>query len=54
MKTKDHSKDMSRFEDNIRMDLREKVCNAVHSIHLAQNRYRWRTLVNMVMDLRAP
>jgi hypothetical protein len=43
-----------RWEDNIKMDLREIVCGDVDWIHLAQDRDRWRALVNMVMNLRVP
>jgi hypothetical protein len=35
---------MRRWEDNIRMDLREIVSEGVDWIHLAQDRDKWRTL----------
>jgi hypothetical protein len=35
-----------RWEDNIRMDLREIRCEGVYWIHLAQERDQWRALVN--------
>jgi hypothetical protein len=38
-----------RWEDNIKMDLGD-----VDWIHLAQNRDRWRALVNTLMNLRVP
>jgi hypothetical protein len=41
-----------RWEDEIRMDLREFVCGSVDWIQLAQDRDRWRALVNTVMNLR--
>jgi hypothetical protein len=41
-----------RWEDGIKMDLREIGCGGVEWIHLAQDRYRWRTVVNAVMNLR--
>ena len=42
-----------RWVDNIRMDLQEVGCG--HDwIRLAQDRYRWRTLVSAVMNLRVP
>jgi hypothetical protein len=41
-----------RWEDNIKMDLREIVCGDVDWIHWAQDRDRWRALVNTVMNLR--
>jgi hypothetical protein len=43
-----------RWEDNMKMDLQEVGCGGVHLICLAQNRERWRTLVNAVMNLRVP
>jgi hypothetical protein len=38
--------------DNIKMELLEIGVNVVDWIGLAQDRYRWRTLVNSVMNLR--
>jgi hypothetical protein len=43
-----------RWIDNIKMDLLEMVLGGVGWIGLAQDRYRWRALVNSVMNLRAP
>jgi hypothetical protein len=43
-----------RWIDNIEMDLLEIGVNVVDWIGLAQNRYRWRALVNTVMNLRVP
>jgi len=42
-----------RWEDNIKMDLRE-VGGVGDWMELAQDRDRWRALVNMVMKLRVP
>ena len=42
-----------RWEDNIKMDLRE-VGGGGDSMELAQDRDRWRALVNTVMNLRVP
>jgi hypothetical protein len=42
----------SRWEDGIRMDLREIGWGSVERIQLAQDRDRWLALVNMVMNLR--
>jgi hypothetical protein len=43
-----------RWEDNIKMDLWEIGFGDVDWIHLAQDRDRWRALVNTVMNLRVP
>jgi hypothetical protein len=40
--------------DNIKMELLEIGLNVVDWIDLAQDRYRWRALVNSVMNLRVP
>jgi hypothetical protein len=37
---------------NVRMDLQEVGCGSMDWIGLAQDRDRWRTLVNAVMNLR--
>jgi hypothetical protein len=41
-----------RWEDGIRMDLREIGLGCVDWIRLAQDRVRWRAVVNAVMNLR--
>jgi len=41
-----------RWEDGIRMDLREIGWGSVEWIQLAQDRDRWQALVNMVMNLQ--
>jgi hypothetical protein len=43
-----------RWTDNIKMDLLEIGLSVVNWIGLAQDRYRWRALVNAVMNLRIP
>jgi hypothetical protein len=43
-----------RWMDNIKMDLLEIRLGGVDWIGLAQDRYRWRPLVNSVMNLRIP
>ena len=43
-----------RWEDNIKMDIREVGCGGMEWIDLAQDRDRWRALVNAVMNLRVP
>jgi hypothetical protein len=43
-----------RWEDNIKMYLREMGMEDVDWILWAQDRDRWRALVNTVMNLRVP
>jgi hypothetical protein len=43
-----------RWQDNIRIDLWEIGWAVVGWMHLAQDRYQWRALVNTVMSLRVP
>jgi len=43
-----------RWEDNIEMDLQEVGCGCMDRIELAEDRDRWRTLVNAVMNLPVP
>jgi hypothetical protein len=43
-----------RWEDNIKMDLQELGGGRGNWMELAQVRDRWRTLVSMVRDFRAP
>jgi hypothetical protein len=43
-----------RWVDNIRMDLGEVGWRDVDCIGLAQDRNRWRALVNSVLNLRVP
>jgi hypothetical protein len=41
-------------QKDLKMDLREKGWNDMNWIDLAQDRDRWRALVNTVMNLRVP
>jgi hypothetical protein len=43
-----------RWEDNIKMDLREVGWGGMDWINLAQDRDKWRALVSAVMNLRVP
>jgi hypothetical protein len=43
-----------RWEDNIKMDLREIGIDGANWIQLAQDRIQWRAFVNTVMNLRVP
>ena len=45
---------MRGWEDNINMDLDVVECWGMDWIELAQDRDRWRALVNAVMNLRVP
>ena len=41
-----------RWKDNIKMDLQEVGCGGMDWIGMAQDRDRWRALLNAVMNLR--
>jgi len=41
-----------RWKDSIKMDFQEVGCGDIDWIRLAQDRDRWRALVNVVMKLR--
>ena len=43
-----------RWEDNIKIDHQELGCGGMDWIELAQDRDRWRAVVNVVMNLQVP
>jgi hypothetical protein len=43
-----------RWENNIKIHLRETGWNGVDWIHLTQDRDQWKALVNTVMNLGVP
>jgi hypothetical protein len=43
-----------RWEDNMKMGLREVGCGCMDWIDVAQKRDRWRAFVNAVMKIRVP
>jgi len=42
------------MKDNIKMDVQEVGCEGMDWLDLSQDRDRWQTLVNAVMNLRVP
>jgi hypothetical protein len=43
-----------KWQDNIKLDLREIRINEANWIQLAQDRVQWQALVNTVLDLQVP
>jgi hypothetical protein len=43
-----------RWENNVKMDLQEVGCGGMDWFELAQDRDRWQSLVNAVMNLGVP
>jgi hypothetical protein len=43
-----------RWDDNIKIDLQEVGYRSMDWIELAQDRDRWRAVVNAIMNLRVP
>ena len=43
-----------RWEDNIKMYIKEVGCRVMDWIELAHDRDRWRAVVNVVMNIRIP
>jgi hypothetical protein len=48
------ARDCCRWEDNIKLDLRELGIDGANWIQLAQDRVQWWACMNMVMNLRVP
>jgi hypothetical protein len=49
-----HGRPKRRWEDNSKIDLQEVGCGGVVWIQLAQDRDKWRALVNAVINIRVP
>jgi len=43
-----------RWDDNIKTGIQEVGCKVMDRIDVAQDRDRWRALVNAIMNLRVP
>jgi hypothetical protein len=54
LRERDHLDDPGVEEDNITMDLQEVGNGGIEWIKLAQDRDRWRALVNAIMNLWVP
>jgi len=54
LRERDHLEDLHKWEDNIKMDLQEVVCEVMGWIDLAQDRGRWQSLVNAIVNLQIP
>jgi hypothetical protein len=55
LRAREHLEDTGRrWEDNIKMDLQEVGWRGMNWIDLAEDRDRWGTLVNAVMNPRIP
>jgi hypothetical protein len=54
LRERDHLELRRRWEDNIQMDLQGVGCRGMDWFQLAQDRDRWRALVNAVMNLQVP
>jgi len=49
-----HGRTRRRWEENVKMEFQKVGCGDMDSIELAQDRKRWRALVNGVMNYRVP
>jgi len=54
LKGRHHTQHRNRWEDNIRMDLREIGWEGVDWIHVGEDRDWWQAVLNMVMNLQVP
>jgi hypothetical protein len=52
--TKPLGKPRRKWKDNIKLVLQKVKCEGMDLIELAQDRNKWRALVNAVMNLRVP
>jgi len=43
-----------RWEDNIKMDIQEVGCGGMDWIEVAEDRDRWRAIMNAVMNIWVP
>jgi hypothetical protein len=43
-----------RWDDNVKMDVQEVGCEGMDWIELAEDRDRWRAVVNAIMNFRVP
>jgi hypothetical protein len=53
LKETNRSEERHKWENNIKLDLQETGCEDISWINLAQDRDRWRAVVNAIMNLRA-
>jgi len=54
LRERDHFGKPGVCDDNIKLDLQEVPCGGLDWIEMAQDRDRWRALVNKVMNHRVP
>jgi hypothetical protein len=54
LRERDNMGEPGRQENNIKVDLQKLGCGFMDWIELAQDRDRWRTLLNAAMNLRVP
>jgi hypothetical protein len=54
LKRCDHSEDRRRWEDSIKIDVKENALKDMDWICLAQDRVQWRAVVNRILELPVP